>query len=169
MGISRNVWERTQGYIITRMGEDIEFSLRIIQSGFKTGLIPEAYVFHKRRTNLKAFFKQLHFFGRARINIKRYFPAELKLVHAFPAVFSLGILAIAPLYSVNSHVAIALGGIYLLYFTAIFIDAGFRTKSIHVAMLSVAAAFVQLSAYGIGFMTEAVKGWKQVTSSPREK
>jgi len=36
MGISREVYEKTGGYRITRMGEDIEFSLRIIENDFKT-------------------------------------------------------------------------------------------------------------------------------------
>ena len=58
MGISRAVWERTHGYIITRMGEDIEFSIRIMNLGFKVGFIEDAYVYHKRRTNFKQFFKQ---------------------------------------------------------------------------------------------------------------
>lgn len=168
MGISRAVWERTNGYIITRMGEDIEFSLRIIQSGFKTGLIPEAYVYHKRRTNLNAFYKQLHFFGRARINIKRYFPAELKLVHAFPAAFLVGFLAIPVLYALNIHLGMAFGGMYLAYFVAIFIDSAIRNRSVYIALLSIAAAFVQLSAYGIGFMTEALKGWKPIASPPEK-
>ncbi|MBC7450397.1 MAG: glycosyltransferase, partial [Cytophagales bacterium] len=84
MGISRPVWEKTLGYIITRMGEDIEFSIRMISLGFKVGLIEDAYVYHKRRTNFKQFFRQVHFFGTARINIFRFAPNELKAVHFFP-------------------------------------------------------------------------------------
>src|SRR5699024_721596 len=76
MGITREVYDKTGGYRITRMGEDIEFSIRIIKSGFKTGLIENAFVYHKRRTSLKQFFKQLFFFGRARINISRFYPSE---------------------------------------------------------------------------------------------
>jgi hypothetical protein len=94
MGISRAVYEKTKGYKITRMGEDIEFSIRIEEQGFRTGFIPEAYVYHKRRTNFRQFYKQLHFFGRGRINIWRFFPKELKLVHCFPAVWFLFVLNI---------------------------------------------------------------------------
>lgn len=81
MGISREVWEKTGGFILTRLGEDIEFSIRIHSLGFKIGLIPDAIVYHKRRTSFLQFYKQLHFFGRARINIYKHFPASLKLVH----------------------------------------------------------------------------------------
>ena len=62
MGISRKVWEATQGFKITRMGEDIEFSIRCISLGFKSGLIPEAFIYHKRRTSFSQFYKQIHFF-----------------------------------------------------------------------------------------------------------
>ncbi|MDB5008190.1 MAG: glycosyltransferase, partial [Mucilaginibacter sp.] len=92
MGISRQVWEKAGGFIITRSGEDIEYSIRIHSMGFKIGLIPEAKVYHKRRTNFLRFYKQLHFFGRARINVYKFFPAELKLVHFFPAVFTLSLI-----------------------------------------------------------------------------
>src|SRR6202012_4177411 len=92
MGVSRKVWEKVGGFIITRSGEDIEYSIRIHTAGFKIGLIPDAKVYHKRRTNFLQFYKQLHFFGRARINVYKFFPKELKLVHFFPAVFTLGII-----------------------------------------------------------------------------
>jgi GT2 family glycosyltransferase len=89
MGISREVWERTGGFLLTRLGEDIEFSIRIHSMGFNIGLIPDAIVYHKRRTDLIQFYKQLHFFGRARINIYKHFASELKVVHFFPALFTL--------------------------------------------------------------------------------
>src|SRR6185312_7210272 len=42
MGISRRVWEKAGGFIITRSGEDIEYSIRIHSLGFKIGLIAGA-------------------------------------------------------------------------------------------------------------------------------
>lgn len=154
MGISRKVWEETGGYIITRMGEDIEFSIRIIEKGFKTVLIPNAFIYHKRRTSLHQFYKQLHFFGRARVNISRFYPNEIKLVHLFPAFFVLawgmwlGAYFIFPFF-------FKLGiGTILLYYTLIFIDSTIRNKSLNIGMLSIATSFIQLFAYGIGFYTE---------------
>jgi glycosyltransferase involved in cell wall biosynthesis len=54
MGISRAVWEKTDGFIITRMAEDLEFSIRAQRMGFKSGLISDAKVYHKRRTNFSS-------------------------------------------------------------------------------------------------------------------
>jgi glycosyltransferase involved in cell wall biosynthesis len=161
MGISRQVWEKTRGYIITRMGEDIEFSIRIHSLGFKTGLIPEAYVYHKRRTSLQQFYKQLHFFGRARINIGRFFPDQVKLVHMFPAAFVLGTLLVAFSWILSTTFFKVLLVGYGLFFLLIFLDSLQQNKSLKVAALSMAAAFVQLGAYGIGFIEEGLKGTKK--------
>ena len=159
MGISREVWERTGGFILTRLGEDIEFSIRIHKAGFKIGLIPTAVVYHKRRTNFKQFYKQLHFFGRARTNIYRFFPSELKLVHFFPAAFTLFLVSalIVNLLSLKlMWVTNILLGIYIML---IFFHSLAVNKSTKVAFLSIIAAFVQLTAYGLGFMQDF---WKRI-------
>lgn len=157
MGISRKVFETTGGYKITRMGEDIEFSIRIIESGFSTALIPDAYVYHKRRTDLRQFYKQLHFFGRARINIGRFYPREIKAVHCFPALFVAGVVVLCVLPFINFLWFVVLGCFFSVYFVLIFIDALKSTKSIAVAVLSVGAAFIQLFAYGVGFIQEGLR------------
>jgi glycosyltransferase involved in cell wall biosynthesis len=154
MGISRKVFEVTGGYIIPRMGEDIEFSIRIINSGFKTGLIEEAYVYHKRRTNLNQFFKQLHFFGRARINIFRFFPDELKWVHLLPALFTLGFLFYLISWIINKELFLVGSILIFLYFLMILIDATVKNSSLKIGFLSVITSFVQLTGYGLGFISE---------------
>lgn len=154
MGIKREVFEKTGGYKITRKGEDIEFSIRIGAQGFKVGLIPEAFVYHKRRTNFIQFFKQLHFFGTARINIGRFYPKEVKPVHLFPVMFLLGFLLslFGTLFSL--YPAIIGLRIFMLYFLAIWISATGKTENFLVGLLSVAASFIQLTAYGVGFIEE---------------
>lgn len=159
MGISAEVFRRTGGYRITRMGEDIEFSLRIIRSGFRTGLIPEAFVYHKRRGSLGGFFRQAHFFGRARINIGRFFPGEIKWVHTLPALFAVGLLFYLTLPFWNpalfGWLSVPLG----IYLASILLHAGWKQRDPAVGVLSVAAALVQLTAYGTGFLRELfIKG-----------
>jgi len=154
MGISREVFEQTGGYRITRMGEDIEFSIRIIENGFSTGLIPDAYVFHKRRTNLKQFFNQLHFFGRARINISRFYPSEIKFVHTLPAIFTVGMAFFLTLPFWNMELFNLLLIPFLLFFALICGHSTRKNKSLWIGLLSTAASFIQLTAYGIGFLSE---------------
>ena len=168
MGISKEVYKKTQGYILPRMAEDIEFSMRIHKAGFKTGLIPEAYVYHKRRTSFGQFYKQLHFFGRGRINIHRYYPEEVKAFHAMPAAFTLFILAL-PLLWICDRRLLKIGlGLLATYASLIFIDAFFKNKNARVAALSVAASFVQLFAYGHGFLQEAIQRIKEIRMENRK-
>lgn len=162
MGISREVWERTGGFILTRLGEDIEFSIRIQSMGFKIGLIPEAIVFHKRRTDLKQFYKQLHFFGRARINIYKHFPSELKMVHFFPALFTLFLLATLVFNAFDLSLAEFCNTLIAIFILLIFFHSWKVNKSAKVAFLSIAASFVQLTAYGLGFMQDF---WKRIILS----
>ncbi len=164
MGISREVFQSVGGFSITRMGEDIEYSIRIIKAGFKVELIEKAMVFHKRRTNFYQFYNQLHFFGRARINIGRFYKDEIKLVHLFPALFIVGLCVsiIGSLFIPS--VGNILLGIYFVYFVLIAIDATLQNKSLKIGLLSVWAALVQLSAYGVGFLTELSRGFKHPVS-----
>ena len=154
MGISREVYEQTGGYRITRMGEDIEFSIRIINNGFKTGLIPDAYVYHKRRTSWKKFFNQLHFFGRARININRFHPGEIKFIHTLPALFTVGLLLFLTLPFWNLSLFKILLIPFILFVSLIFAHSSTKYSSMYIGLLSVSATFIQLTGYGIGFLSE---------------
>ncbi|MGZ3814544.1 MAG: glycosyltransferase [Mucilaginibacter sp.] len=159
MGVSRQVWEKAGGFIITRSGEDIEYSIRIHSAGFKIGLIPDAKVYHKRRTDFLQFYKQLHFFGRARINVYKFFPGELKAVHFFPAVFTLGLFFTLIANILNWRIAELCNFMLVLIILLIFFHAWWKNRSAKVAFLSVIAAFTQLIAYGLGFMQDF---WKRV-------
>jgi glycosyltransferase involved in cell wall biosynthesis len=159
MGVSRGVWEKVGGFIITRSGEDIEYSIRIHSAGFKIGLIPDAKVYHKRRTSFYQFYKQLHFFGRARINVYMFFPNELKLVHFFPAVFTLGLLFSIIANIFRWRIAELCNLFLALFVLLIFFHAWWKNQSVKVAFLSIIASFTQLTAYGLGFMQDF---WKRV-------
>lgn len=157
MGISRKVWEATKGFIITRMGEDIEFSIRCISLGFKSGLLPEAFIYHKRRTSFQQFYKQIHFFGRARINISRFFPSELKWVHFFPAGYFIYFWNTIILNILIPEIGNVLFMGLLIYWLAILGDAIRQTKSLKVSLLGLVAANIQLLAYGQGFIEEGIQ------------
>jgi glycosyltransferase involved in cell wall biosynthesis len=161
MGISRKVWEATKGFKITRMGEDIEFSIRCISLGFTSGLLPKAYIYHKRRTSFSQFYKQLHFFGRARINIGRFYPKELKWVHFFPLAYLLFFWNTVLLNIIDVNLGMYFSGILASYWVLLLIDGLISTKNIQVACLGLIAANIQLLAYGQGFLEE---GLKKITS-----
>jgi len=157
MGVSREVYEKTGGYLITRMGEDIEFSIRIIESGFKVGFIEEAFLYHKRRTTLGQFYRQLHFFGRARINISRFHHTELKLVHFLPLLFLISWLGLITSWFLSETLFLLGIGGAIVYYSLILIDSTIKNRSILVGVLSMVATTVQLSAYAIGMIRESFR------------
>ena len=159
MAISREVWDKTGGFKMTRFSEDIEFSIRMQSMGFKVGLIPEAKVYHKRRTNFYQFFKQIFSFGRGRVNIYKYFPKGLKLVHFFPSAFTLYLLFTLISNLLNCPIAIICNYILAIFILLIFFHAWWKNNSVKIAFLSVIASFIQLTAYGLGFMKDL---WKCV-------
>ena len=165
MGISRKIYEATRGFKITRMGEDIEFSIRCISLGFKSGLIPKAFIYHKRRTDFRQFYNQLHFFGRARINISRFFPKELKPVHFFPFLFFCYyvLTGLALLFFPSLGVLLFCG--IISYSFLVFLSAIINTKDYRIALLAIFAANIQLFAYGKGFAEEGLRKWLSNTTA----
>lgn len=147
MGVRRSVYEALGGFSDMRFGEDIDFSIRIFRAGYACRLFPEAWVYHKRRTDLKKFFKQVHNSGIARIHLYKKYPDSLKPVHLLPALFTLGvaILLCGALFCGYSLLPL------LFYAAAVCIDAALRNRSLRIGVYSVAAAFVQLIGYGTGF------------------
>lgn len=152
MGIRTEVYRKLGGFAPMRYGEDIDFSIRIRKAGYSTRLFPEAYVYHKRRTNFGQFFRQVEHSGEARIALYKKYPDSLKLVHILPAVFVLGCVAIL----LASLFAPSLLWLFAFYAGILWLDA-FRTNrgNIIVATLAVAASFTQLWGYGTGFLKAA--------------
>lgn len=149
MGYSRAVFSATKGFSDMRFGEDIDMSIRIIKNGFKTRLIKDAYVYHKRRTNYKQFFKQIYNSGMARINLYKKHPESLKLVHALPSLFSIGMFFLIVLsFFISTYFLFPI----LLFAVLLFFDATIRNKSILIGIWAIMASFIQLIAYGTGFL-----------------
>ncbi len=88
MGIRRDVYQTLGGFSKMRFGEDIDFSYRICEAGYKPRLFPQAWVWHKRRTDFRKFFRQVFNSGIARINLEKRHPGTMKLVHMLPMVFT---------------------------------------------------------------------------------
>ena len=169
MGYSREVYEKTGGFSKLRFGEDIDLSIRIVENGFRTKLIQSCFVYHKRRTDFRKFFKQVFNSGIARINLYRRYPKSLKVVHFLPAAFVVYQFLSIP-YALYHHDFWVLWPT-IIYLALILFDAsislptrqaGTKNPSLTgrrawVGALSVWASIVQLFGYGLGFIIGFVK------------
>jgi len=154
MGVQRDWFQSVGGYSTLKCGEDIESSMRLIAAGAKSALIPKAKVFHKRRTDFNAFYRQVYRFGAARIHLHLAHKGQLKATHVFPAAFLLFHLALIPALLLPKMLLIMLliSGIYSLL---ILFHASIQERSLFVGLLSVRAAYTQLMGYGAGFLHNA--------------
>lgn len=146
LGCRRSVYLQLGGFDEgMRFGEDIDFSLRLLERGYSTALISEAFVYHKRRVDFKKFFKQVHNSGIARIHLETRHPGSTKLVHLLPALFT--IASVIGLF-------LQIGRVGLLLLAVVFsVDAYHRAgRSLPVALLAPVACFIQLWGYGSGFL-----------------
>lgn len=157
MGISKAVYSKTGGFKFDRYAEDIEFSIRIKNFGFQTGYIPEAFVYHKRRTNLRQFFWQVFNFGKGRVLVGKAHPGAIKIAHWFPVFFLFGLLLGIALIPISIRISEFIGASYLLYWLILSLSAYKTTRSIGVTLLAGPAAAVQLTGYGAGFCKEILK------------
>jgi hypothetical protein len=159
MGMKRSIYNNLNGFSKMRFGEDIDFSYRIFENGYTCRLFPEAWVWHKRRTDMRKFFKQVFNSGIARINLEKRHPGTMKLVHMLPMVFTVGVIFLVALAIVSAFTFPTLWWIplcpLLLYMLLIFTDSSIVNKSVKIGVLSIIAAYVQLMGYGLGF----IKAW----------
>jgi len=161
LGIRREAYLQLGGFSKTRFckmslyGEDIDFSIRIYKAGYTCRLFPEAWVWHKRRTDFRKFWRQVYNSGYARVNLWRMYPEALKPVHALPSLFTLGVAGLVVLAPFTCGWSLVL---IMLYALLILIDSTIQNSSLKVGFLSIAAVFVQLIGYGIGFLESLVSG-----------
>ncbi|MCT4581618.1 MAG: glycosyltransferase [Flavobacteriales bacterium] len=149
MGYSKQVYEVTQGFGKMRFGEDIDMSIRIIKNNFTTKLLKEAYVYHKRRSTSKSFFKQVFNSGMARINLQKKHPNSLKIVHTFPTLFVFGVLTLLLLsVGVSSYFLAFL----IFHMLLLFVDSTVKNSNIVIGAVSVYTSYLQLFSYGVGFI-----------------
>ena len=161
LGIRREAYLQLGGFSKTRFskmslyGEDIDFSIRIYKAGYTCRLFPEAWVWHKRRTDFRKCWRQVYNSGYARVNLWRMYPEALKPVHALPSLFTLGVAGLVVLAPFTCGWSLVL---IMLYALLILIDSTIQNSSLKVGFLSIAAVFVQLIGYGIGFLESLVSG-----------
>lgn len=166
MGVRRDVYLKLGGFSKMRFGEDIDFSYRIVEAGYRPRLFPDAWVWHKRRTDFKKFFRQVYNSGIARINLEKRHPGTMKLVHLLPTVFTIGVIILVLLAAVARamiyydaahwhtwyYICLAALAPIIIYSLIIFIDSTRKNHSVKVGLLSIPAAFTQLMGYGFGFI-----------------
>ncbi len=160
MGLSRLVWQKIGGFSSLRHGQDIEYSHRILKSEAKVIFIADAPVFHKRRTNLRRFFRQVFNWGVARINLYKIDDQMLELVHALPALatlFVLLVLLLAIVWPATRPLFWLTVGFGILLIVFSMIDSVLKYKEIKPALYLPVVIPAQIFGYGLGFIYNYIR------------
>lgn len=155
MGIRKEVFGKMKGFSALACGEDIELSIRMVEDHFVVKLIPDAFVYHKRRTTFKSFFRQVFRFGAARINIFYRHRNQLKITHLFPSAFLIFLIAGFLSVLISPFLFQAFLILIGIYYGAIFLSSTIQEKSLIVGLLSIVASTCQLWGYGSGLLSNA--------------
>ncbi len=154
MGLSKKAFLASGGFGKIHPGEDPDLSLRLHKLGFKTALIKNAFVYHKRRISWSKFYKQVNKFGLVRPILNQWHPKSKSLVYWFPTLFILGLLVSGLLFILGIKFLLY---IYFGYFVVAFVLALYSNKNITVAILAILAILIQFCGYGLGFLKSTVQ------------
>lgn len=149
MGLSKKAFEFSKGFGNIHPGEDPDLSIRLWKLGFKTKLISNAYVYHKRRIDWNKFYIQVNKFGLARPILNSWYPEFAKVTFWFPSIFLVGFVFSLSLLWFDFSYFIYL---YLLYFLCLGFLSSIQNRSIKIGLYSIVAASIQFYGYGTGFL-----------------
>ena len=156
MGVRRDVFNKVGGFKGLKVSEDIDLSLRLYKSNYRIKLIEEAYVFHKRRSTIYKFFRQVMSFGSGRIDLQLRHGDALRFVHFLPAIFILYLIGGVIACSISRDIFLLWGSLVLAYSVIILMDATMQNRSLIVGLLSVYITFIMLIGYGLGMIKAAL-------------
>jgi glycosyltransferase involved in cell wall biosynthesis len=154
MGLSRKAFETSKGFGNIHPGEDPDLTIRLWKLGFKTKLIPSAFVYHKRRIDWEKFYTQVNKFGKTRVILNQWHPEYNKITYCFPAFFVIGFFVSLLLLGFLIDIPMKL---YFIYFAVIFIISSIQNRSLKIGYLSIIAVWKQFFGYGFGFIYAFIK------------
>ena len=155
MGVNKEIFLKIGGFSEMRIGEDPDLSMTIWENGYQTAFFDDIGVYHKRRTDLGKFSKQVYQFGCARPILNQRHPDYVKPTFWFPTLFLLGYVAgILEYFLLQKGFVLACYGFYTLI---IFLHALYLTKNIAIAAQAIITTYIQMFSYGYGFLVSWVK------------
>lgn len=149
MGLSKEAFQKTGGFGKIHPGEDPDLVQRLLQAGFKTAFVSDAYVYHKRRIDWTKFYTQVSKFGLVRPILNSLYPSSSKITFWFPSLFMIFTITALVLIFFKIWYLLAVLGIYLFI---IGIDSSVKNKNIKIGLLSIFALFIQFFGYGWSFL-----------------
>jgi GT2 family glycosyltransferase len=160
MAISRKAYEATGGFRKMYHAEDIELSFRIRQAGFELLYEGCAQVYHRRRSTVAQYTRQLFNMGKARVILARLHPGSLEPLHAMPALLVVATLFLALLpawLAAAPAVLLPCIAAVLVFLVILAIDSALRLRAPQAFFIVPFLFLLQQGSYGIGFLISLLR------------
>ena len=155
MGVRKTAFQQVGGFSEMRIGEDPDLSMTLWERGFTTRFYDDIAVYHKRRATLGKFAKQVYQFGCARPILNQRHPQYTKITFWFPTLFMLGFFLAVGITLIFGFVWFFV--FYGFYMLVIFLHSSWQTRNPFIGLLVEVTTFVQMLAYGWGFLKSWLK------------
>lgn len=153
MGIKKEAFDDVKGFSdIRQYGEDLDLSYKLFFNGKSSALIPKAKVYHKRRTNLVNFLKQMIKSGKGRRFLDVKYEGVFRLFHLLPSLFFIGIIFGLMLFIFDYELSKSIQTLYGIYFFIIFLSSSYINMNPFIGFISVITTLTQFIGYGIGYI-----------------
>lgn len=155
MAVAREVVERVGSFdeSILPRGEEKELIERLGKAGVRVVFVPEAVVWHRRRTGLAAFWRQMYASGIGRARILRRHPDRAQPAQLAPAALvAAALLGVLPALAVPAAGAawLACAGAYGALLAADGLLGAARLRSARAALVVPLTSAIVLLGYGAG-------------------
>ncbi|NAW51856.1 glycosyltransferase [Elizabethkingia argentiflava] len=155
MGVKKSVFLEIGGFSDMRIGEDPDLSMSLWEHAYQTTFYQGIAVYHKRRTKLWKFSKQVYQFGVARPILNQRHPLYTKITFWFPSIFTLGYaIGIIHYFFEGNGLILILYGLYTLI---VFAHASWLHRNISIGGLAIVTTYIQMFSYGYGFLESWLK------------
>lgn len=137
-------------------GEELDFTFRAIERGWRVYMDPKFYLIHYARSNFKNFFKQIFRYGATKLKT----PQPVKFISMIP-IFAIFFMLSLIVLTLISHLFASLSILFLMFYFFVVltcaIESILRTKELKDIFLIITIPLMHL-AYGSGEIYSLVGG-----------
>jgi len=149
MIVHKKVFDTVGGFASLHPGEDPEWVYRAWDAGFSTAYYPELFVYHRRRSDWKQFWRQMEKFGIARGILRVMHPAYDSPVFYFPLIYSAGLILAVLLALFGKPLLLA---VYVIYWLMILAEFLWKSRRIGLSLRGWMLFQEQMLAYATGWL-----------------
>jgi len=161
MAVPKAVFDKAGLYDETLVaGEEIDLNYRVKQQGYIFKYAPDAFVWHKRREDVKSFWNQIFLRGYTRVELARRHIGLLEFSYLLPSFMVVGFIILSGLsflFPVFFKILWSFVFLYVIILLVAGVQAMGKIKDVRALIIEPFLMFLHHIAYGLGFLRALFK------------